>query len=151
MGGGVGWKELNAGLAKVMQVYCGAYKSERMLQTGLWWLNSARKSEASNTYVRNPHELGRYLECLTRLTVSEIIINASLARKASSNILDFHRVDRPAVDPMEWRKYVTLRLQDNRVVIGDMPLDYYLSSPYRSTFEDNYEAHSGLDDKRTTR
>jgi succinate dehydrogenase/fumarate reductase flavoprotein subunit len=148
-GGEVGWKELNAGLARVMQIYCGAYKSERMLQTGLWWLNSARQSEACNTYVRNPHELGRYLECLTRLTLSEIIINASLARKASSNILDFHRVDHPAVDPMEWRKYVTLRLQDNRVVIGDMPLDYYLSSPYRSTFADNYELHSDLDDRRT--
>ena len=65
-----------------MQTYCGEYKSEKMLKTGLWWLNSIRESEATRPYVRNPHELERYLECLTRLTVSEMIIHASLARKA---------------------------------------------------------------------
>jgi succinate dehydrogenase/fumarate reductase flavoprotein subunit len=148
--GDVGWKELNAGLSRVMQIYCGAYKSERMLQTGLWWLDSVRQSEASNTYVRNPHELERYLECLTRLTMSEVIIHASLARKASSNILDFHRVDYPTVEPREWRKYIALRLQNDRVVTEDLPLNYYLSAPNGSTFKENYEAHAGLNDTRKT-
>jgi hypothetical protein len=27
MGGEVGWKELQMGMCKVMQIYCGAYKS----------------------------------------------------------------------------------------------------------------------------
>ena len=147
MGGEVGWKELQAGMCKVMQIYCGAYKSERMLNTGLWWLDSVRNSEASNTYVRNPRELGRYLECLTRLTISEIIIHASLARKASSNTLDFHRIDFPEVEPRDWRKFITLKLQDDRIVTGDLPLNYYLSAPYASTFRENYEAHSGLEAK----
>jgi succinate dehydrogenase/fumarate reductase flavoprotein subunit len=142
--GDVGWKELNAGICKAMQVYCGAYKSERMLRTGLWWLDSIRQSEAANGYVRNPHELGRYLECLTRLTVSEIIIHASLARRASSTILDFHRVDYPTVDPMEWRKHITLKRQADAIVTGELDLDYYLAAPYASTFEENYEAHSAL-------
>jgi succinate dehydrogenase/fumarate reductase flavoprotein subunit len=151
MGGDVGWKELQAGLCKVMQIYCGAYKSERMLQTGLWWLASVRQSEAANTYVRNPHELERYLECLTRSTMSEVIIHASLARKASSNILDFHRVDYPTVEPKEWRKYITLKMQDDRVVTGELPLNYYLSAPYETTFKENYEVHAGLNDIRTKR
>jgi succinate dehydrogenase/fumarate reductase flavoprotein subunit len=142
--GEVGWKELNMGIARAMQIYCGAYKSERMLNTGLWWLDSIKQSEVANTYVRNPHELERYLECLTRLTLSEVIINASLARKASSNILDFHRVDYPTADPREWRKYITLKLQDDKVVTGDLSLNYPLQAPYGSTFKENYEAHAAL-------
>lgn len=141
--GDVGWKELNAGACKAMQIYCGAYKSEKMLQTGLWWLDSIRQGEANRTYVRNPHELMRYLECQTRMTLSEVIIHASLARKSSSNILDFHRVDYPAIEPREWRKYVTLKLQNDKVVAGDLPLNYFLSAPYASTFKENYEVHAG--------
>ncbi len=150
-GGEVGWKELQAGLCKVMQIHCGAYKSERMLQAGLWWLDSIKQSEAANTYVRNPHELGRYLECLTRLTLSELIIHASLARKASSDILDFHRVDYPLTDPREWRKYITLKLVDDHVVTGSLPLDYYLAAPYSSTFKENYAAHAAIDEMRVNK
>ena len=142
--GELGWKELNAGVAKIMQVYCGGFKSEKMLQTGLWWLDSARRGEAAHTYVRNPHELGRYLECLTRLTVSEIIIQASLARKASSDILGFQRLDYPAIEPREWRRLITLKLQKGQVITGSLPLDYYLSQPFSSEFKDNYESHCGL-------
>jgi succinate dehydrogenase/fumarate reductase flavoprotein subunit len=142
--GDIGWKELQAGICKIMQIYCGAHKSERMMQMGLWWLDSAKESEASRTYVRNPHELGRYLECLTRITLSEVILQASLARKASSNILDFHRVDYPAVEPKEWRKLITLKLQDDRIITGEMPANYFVCSPCASTLRENYEAHAGL-------
>ncbi len=147
--GDVGWKELHSGTARCMQIYCGAYKSEQMLKTGLWWLDSVGQSEADRTYVRNPHELERYLECLTRLTLSEVIIHASLARKASSEILDFHRVDYPTADPREWRKFITLKQQDGRVVTEDLPLNYFLTEPYASTFKENYEAHAGLDMRAT--
>ena len=142
--GDVGWKELNAGTCKVMQIYCGAYRSDQMLKTGLWWLDSVRQSEASRTYVRNPHELERYLECLTRLDLSEVIIHASLARKASSEILDFHRVDYPTVEPREWRKFITVKLHDDKVATGDLPLNYFLTGPYASTFKGNYEVHADL-------
>jgi succinate dehydrogenase/fumarate reductase flavoprotein subunit len=144
--GDIGWKELNSGICRVMQIHCGAYKAERPLQTGLWWLNSIRESEAERTYVRNPHELERYLECLTRLTLSEVIINASLARKASSDVLDFHRVDYPEVEPRDWRKFVTLKLQGDQVVTGSLPLNYFLTEPYAGTFAENYAVHAGLPD-----
>jgi succinate dehydrogenase/fumarate reductase flavoprotein subunit len=146
--GDIGWKELQAGICKIMQIYCGAYKSERMMQTGLWWLDSVRQSEAGRTYVRNPHELGRYLECLTRLTLSEVILNASLARKGSSDILDFHRVDYPAVEPKEWRKIITVKLKDDRIVTGEIPMNYFVCAPFDSSLRENYETHSALNDKR---
>ena len=149
--GDVGWKELNAGTCKVMQIYCGAYRSDQMLKTGLWWLDSVRQSEASRTYVRNPHELERYLECLTRLDLSEVIIHASLARKASSEILDFHRVDYPTVEPREWRKFITVKLHDDKVATGDLPLNYFLTGPYASTFKGNYEVHADLNKVGATR
>ncbi|GAI10231.1 unnamed protein product [marine sediment metagenome] len=81
--GDMGWKELHAGICRIMQDYCGEYKSEQILKMGLWWLNSIRESEAQRTYARNPHELWRTLECLSRLTVGEMIMHASLARKAN--------------------------------------------------------------------
>ncbi|MFC2014876.1 FAD-dependent oxidoreductase [Chloroflexota bacterium] len=147
--GDVGWKELNSGVARIMQIYCGTYKSERMLKTGLWWLDSIRESEVSRTYVRNPHELERYIECLSRLTISEVIINASLARQASSKILDFNRVDYPESEPKEWHKYITLMLKDDQVVTESLPFNYYLSDPYESTFKENYETHASLNEMRT--
>jgi succinate dehydrogenase/fumarate reductase flavoprotein subunit len=86
----------------------------------------------------------RYLECLTRLTISEVIINASLARKASSQVLGFNRVDYPEMDPREWRKFITLKQVNGQVVTGELPLDYYLQEPYGSTFKENYEAHASV-------
>jgi succinate dehydrogenase/fumarate reductase flavoprotein subunit len=143
--GDVGWKELHAGITRVMQIYCGEYKSEQMLKMGLWWLNSIKESEAAWTYVRNPHELVRYLECLSRITISEMIINASLAREASSRPLDFKRVDCPNTDPPEWNKFITIKLEDGEVKIGDMPLNYWVLPPNAPTHRENYEKHCGLD------
>ena len=144
--GDVGWKELHAGITRVMQIYCGEYKSEQMLKMGLWWLNSIKESEAARTYVRNPHELVRYLECLSRITISEMIIHASLARKASSHPLDFKRVDYPNTDPPEWNKFIIIKLEDSKVKIGTMPLNYWVSPPNALTHRENYDQHCGLDD-----
>jgi succinate dehydrogenase/fumarate reductase flavoprotein subunit len=148
-GGDIGWKELNSGTARVMQIYCPEYKTEQMMKTGLWWLNSIKENEATRTFVRNPHELARYIECLSRLTISEVILHASLARKASNSTLDFNRVDYPEMSPSEWQKYITLKLEDGKVVTGELPLSYYLKEPYAPTFKANYEAHASLNGERT--
>ncbi len=144
--GDIGWKELHAGITRVMQTYCGEYKSEQMLKTGLWWLNSIKESEVDRTYVRNPHELVRFLECLTRITISEMIIHASLARKASSRPLGFKRIDYPQTDPPEWNKFITTRLENGEVKIGELDTKYWLQPPYASTHRENYEAHCDIDD-----
>jgi succinate dehydrogenase/fumarate reductase flavoprotein subunit len=142
--GQIGWKELQAGLCRIMQDYCGEYKNEDTLKHGLWWLNSIKEGEASRTYIRNPHELGRYLECMMRLTVGEIMMHASLARKASSQFLDFKRMDYPQMDPPEWEKFLTIKMEQGDVKAGELPLKYWLLPPYAPTYEENYEKHSGL-------
>ena len=141
---GMGWKELWAGLTRIMQDYCGEYRNEETLKMGLKWLNSIRESEASTAYARNPHELARTLECLTRLNVGEAIMHASLARKASSMPLDFKRLDYPEMDPPEWNKFVTIRLENGNVKVGELPLNYWLLPPNAPTYEENYKKHSSL-------
>jgi succinate dehydrogenase/fumarate reductase flavoprotein subunit len=141
--GGMGWKELQAGLCRIMQDYCGEYKSEETLQMGLSWFASIRQSEAQAVYARNPHELARTLECFSRLTVSEIVLHASLARKASNSVLNFKRIDYPELDPPDWNKLVTIRLDGGDVKVGELPLNYHLLPPYAATYEENYRKHCG--------
>jgi succinate dehydrogenase/fumarate reductase flavoprotein subunit len=141
---GMGWKELKAGLCRIMQDYCGEYKSDETLKMGLKWLNSIKESEAASTCARNPHELMRVLECLTHVTVGEVIMQASLARKASSTLLDFKRLDFPELDPPEWNKFVTIRQENSEVKVGERPFKYYLLPPYAATFEENYKKHCDL-------
>jgi succinate dehydrogenase/fumarate reductase flavoprotein subunit len=141
---GVGWKELQAGICRIMQDYCGEFKSEEILKTGLRWLNSIRESEASTAYARNPHELKHVLECFSRLTAGEIIIHASLARKASSQALNFNRIDYPEKDPPEWNKFVTIKLENGEVKVGEMPFNYWLLPPNAPTYEENYKRHCDL-------
>lgn len=140
---GIGWKELRGGLARIMQDYCGEFKCEKTLNVGLDWLNSIRESEISKAFARNPHELMRTLECFTRLSAGEIIMHASLARKASSVELDFKRTDYPELDPPEWNKYVTIRLENDSIKTGELPLNYWLLTPNAPTYEENYMKHCG--------
>ena len=142
--GDIGWKELQAGVCRIMQDYCGEYKSEEILKTGLWWLSSIRESEVERTYARNPHELWRFHECIMRLTVGEIIMYASLARKASSQFMDLKRIDYPEMDPPEWNKIITVRLENGQVKAGELPSNYWLQPPYALTYEENYQRHSGI-------
>jgi succinate dehydrogenase/fumarate reductase flavoprotein subunit len=141
---GIGWKELRAGLCRVMQDYCGEFKSEKILQMGLQWIRSIRESEAPTAFARNPHELCRILECQTHMTIGEIIMQASLARKASSLLLDFKRLDYPQVDPPEWNKVVTIRQEESNIRVGELPLKYWLLPPYAPSCEENYRKHSEL-------
>lgn len=141
---GIGWKELYAGIVRIMQDYCGECKSEEILKTGLNWLESIRESEAANACARNPHELMRIVECLSRITVGEMIMHATLARKASSKPLQLNRLDYPDMDPPEWGKFITTRMENGEVRIGEQPFDYWLLPPNAPTYEENYERHYGL-------
>jgi succinate dehydrogenase/fumarate reductase flavoprotein subunit len=135
--GGVDWREINATIATVMKAHCGAVKDERLLSSGLVKLRAIRGSEALHLRPENPHELVRTLEVLNVLTNAEVVIHACLARRASARYLLFERSDYPAMDPPAWRKFVTVRLRDGRVVEGERPLDYY------GSLEESYESHNG--------
>lgn len=142
--GGMEWKELNAGVARIMQDYCGDYRSEESLKIGLTRLNEIKEGEAATAYARNPHELMRVLECLSLLNVGEMTVHASLARKASSLFLNFKRLDYPEVDPPNWNKFTTIRWENGRVKYGKLPLNYWLKLPNATTYRKNYEAHCAL-------
>jgi succinate dehydrogenase/fumarate reductase flavoprotein subunit len=135
---GMDWKELECGIAKVMQDYCGDVKSEELLNIGLKSLEEIEAGEAATLRARNPHELMRALEVQDILTCCKIIIYACLARKSSNNWLYFQRLDYQTNNPPEWRKWLTVSLADDKVKVNEYPLDYFGGYP---SLKANYEAH----------
>jgi len=139
-GDGMGWKELRIGLCRVMQDYCGGERNEEGLKLGLKWFDSIEEQELQELCARNPHELGRAIECMSHIGVGRMIMYGSLGRRASSKLYDFHRLDYPEMDPPEWDKYVTIRRgEDGKVVYGELPLNYWLKEPFASSYEENYK------------
>jgi succinate dehydrogenase/fumarate reductase flavoprotein subunit len=134
--GSITWKELNMQAAKLMQQYCGEIKSEELLTTGLDLLKDIHENEVPLLSAQNPHELVRSLEVINILTNAALILNSCLARKASSKYLHFTRSDYAENDPSDWHKLVTIRREDNQVVSGEKPLDYY------GSLKENYEAYN---------
>jgi len=133
---GMDWKEMNAGTAQIMQNYCGNNRTENLLNIGLLWLKDLEENEIPNLFAPNPHVLGRTIDVMDILTVCQIIMHASLARKASSRYLGFNRIDYPELDPPEWHKWITLWLENKNVKTGELPIDYGFP------LSENYEAHN---------
>jgi len=131
---GIDWKELHAGIARTMQYFCSEYKTESLFKMGLGSLREIEAKWASKLYASDPHKLMRCLEDLSMLTHAQIIIHASLARKASSKFLGFDRIDYPQPDPPEWHKFITVRQENGEVKTGELPLDYF------GNLKENYEA-----------
>jgi len=113
-------------------------KNEEILTIGLKWIDELEAGEAAGTRARNPHELYRVLEVFNIITVGRMMFEASLARKASSSHLDFIRTDYPEVNPPEWNKWVTIKLDGGDVKVGELALDYY------GDMEKNYQDHCSL-------
>jgi succinate dehydrogenase/fumarate reductase flavoprotein subunit len=141
--GNNGWKEINTAIARIMRDYCGQYKNEYTLNLGLRLLNELKTTEYASAYASNPHELGRLLECQALITTGELVIKASLERKASNSTLEFYRMDYPEMDPPEWDRLLCIRQENNKVKVRDLPLDFHLKAPYDSSYEENYRKHCG--------
>ncbi|MFW9895544.1 MAG: FAD-dependent oxidoreductase [Candidatus Thorarchaeota archaeon] len=133
---GISWQEFNLIITRIMQNYCGEVKSENLLNIGLRMLEDTESKQSLKLYALNPHELMRSLEVLNILTNAKIIIHSCLARKASSKHLYFHRSDYPEMDPPEWHKFVTVKLENDVVKVGERPIDYY------GPLKKNYEHHN---------
>jgi len=160
---GTGWKELRAGICRIMQDYCGEYRTEETLKKGIVWLNSIRDSEAANAYARNPHELMRTLECQTLITVGQLVMNACIAaQKADQSskgglkmgmmkkMIKSHNRKGSGMPPPEIIKkflrghYITVRRENGEVKTGKLPFKYWLKPPYSPSYEENYKRHCGL-------
>ena len=119
-----------------MQYYCSEYRTESLFRMGLQALQEIEEKYVPGLYALDPHKLIRSLEDLSILAHAQILLHASLARKASSRFLDFHRIDYPELDPPEWHKFITIKQENGKITIGDRPLNYC------GNLKDNYEAHN---------
>lgn len=115
---GITWKELNLAVKYIMTTYCNEVKNEPVLKAGLEAFQEVKEEEAPRLHAKNPHELMHALETLNLITIGEAILHASLARKASSESLGFFRIDYPEMDPPEWRKWVTVKMENGQVKTG---------------------------------
>jgi succinate dehydrogenase/fumarate reductase flavoprotein subunit len=136
---GYGWKEVQLGLCRVMQDYCGDYKNKEVLEMGMWWLNSIRENELGRTVAANPHELGRTLGAEVRLEVCNIILQHCLARKSSTDSLHFERLDYPEKKEERFALYQ----KDGGVISEEIPDDFYTRE---GTYRECYEKHGCLED-----
>ncbi|GAU79786.1 FAD-dependent oxidoreductase [Fusibacter sp. 3D3] len=118
---GMSWKELNHGISKTMQLYCGEIKEESLLKAGLAVLKDYESTCLPMAVASNPHELMRLLEVYNILTVSQMVIEASLARKKSCEKLEFFRSDS---DETVREAFVVIRKEGNQVLHRNVPLNY---------------------------
>jgi len=133
---GIEWKELNVGINRVMQYYVSEFKTERLLKMGLQALDKIEAESVPMLYAMDPHKLMRSLEDVSILNTSKIIIQAMLARKASSRPLNLHRIDFPKLDPPEWQKWITLKQKNGKIVLGEKPMVFW------GDMKKQYEAHN---------
>jgi succinate dehydrogenase/fumarate reductase flavoprotein subunit len=135
---GIDWKELNAGVCKIMQDYCGELKNEELLNIGLKWFSELAEGEAQTAYSRNPHELSKTLEVFNIMTVGQMILEASKARQCTTPSLGFFRQDFPQIDPPDWRQWVTLKQGKEGIQRA------FLAKDYHGDLKNNYESHCGI-------
>lgn len=133
---GIDWKELRAGIAKVMQYFCSEYKTDNLLTMGIESLAEIQERWVPNLYASDPHKLMCCLESLSALECGQMVLQASLARKASCKQLDFRRIDYPQMDPPEWNKFLTIKLRSDKVEVGELPHGYF------GDLKKNYESHN---------
>ena len=139
---GPDWKELNAGIARVMQNYCSEPKNAELLTLAQTWLQDLEVNEAPRVGAANPHQLMRVLEVHDILTCARMIVTACEARKASSAYLHFQRLDHPQLDPPDWHKWLVLRRRGEAVETSDRPIAFWgdFESSYRPRHAGNLAA-----------
>lgn len=122
---GVTWKELNLAVSKAMQNYCGGVKCETLLKEGLDLLGQFEEETVPRLSASNPHELMRVHEVLDILQVAQLVLHASLARKASSKPLCFSRSDYPAEETENERRHIVIRQENGQILTREVPLDFF--------------------------
>ena len=58
--------------------------------------------------------------------------------------LEFNRLDYPEMDPPEWNKLVTVRLENGESQGGGAAHQLLSLPPNAPTYEENYRKHCGL-------
>ena len=132
---GLDWREVNLAASKAMQNYCGGIKCDDLLHQGLALIRSLRTNELGAIACSNPHELVRAHEVSDILDVSELILEASLARKCSCAPLYFQRSDSREDLAEAERGYLVIRREDGAVKTEKVPHRFY------GDLAENYARH----------
>ena len=117
-----------------MQNYCGGVKCEALMREGLDLLKQYETEFIPLLSARNPHELMRIHEVCDILTVAQLVLHASLARKASSATLCFKRSDYPEQESRP--HHIVISRHGDSVSTRDVPLDFF------GRLKDEYEARN---------
>ena len=140
--GDVGWKEFNYAVSRIMQDYCGDYKTEYTLDMGIRRMRDLLETEGMRMYASNPHELARVVESLSLAEHGISYMEAAKARKASVKILGFYRNDYPELD--DSGNLLPIRLVNGKAVTRDLPVYYHLQEPNLPTLAENYNKFAEL-------
>ena len=148
---GYHWKELNKAISKAMQNYCGGIKCDALLKEGLDLLSSFEKEIVPRLSASNPHDLMRTHEVLDILTVAQMVLHASLARRCSVPALCFERSDAPAESSSD-AKHLVISQHEGQVSVREVPLNYFgdLQTEYESRNQDYILHESDLIDNPDT-
>ena len=119
-----------------MQYFASEFKTERLLKMGLEEIERIEAESVPQLFALDPHKLMRSIEDLSMIEFAKIFIQASLARKASSIPLDHKRIDYPEVDPAQWDKFLTLKLENDQIKLGELPQCFW------GDMKEQYEAHN---------
>ncbi len=130
---GVEWKELHAGIARVMQYYCSEYKTETLLDIGLKSLRKIENESVPLLYALDPHKLMRSMEDLSMLTYAQIIVQAMQTAIAKGIPLELQMMGAPTPDR---QKFLTIKLENDKVKTGELPLAFW------GNMKEQYEAHN---------
>ena len=133
---GIEWKELHSGISRAMQYYVSEFKTERLFEMGLEELERLETEAVPRLFAHDPHKLMRTIEDLSLMEYAKVIIHASRARKASSIPMNFRRIDFPETDPAEWNKFLTFKLENNKIQAGELPPRFW------GDMVKQYEAHN---------
>ena len=68
-------------------------------------------------------------------------MESAIGRRASSGTLNLRRLDYGQIDPPEWNKFVTVKQEDGKPVVGELPFRYWLQPPHAPTYRENYKEH----------
>ncbi len=143
----IGWRELQAGMNKIMQEYMCEYKSLETMRIGKFWLESLKEQENQAVYVRNPHELARYMEVQSRLVVAEMYFEACEKRMLNHGE-DYFDKPRSPWEPKEWESLQAVHKIDDEVIATYLEPYYELCEPYASTYRENfYKFNPDYDEK----
>ena len=132
---GMDWRELNAALAKAMQNYCGGVKNDDLLNQGIRLVKELKEEALPLVSAANPHELVRLHEVSDILDVSQLILEACLARSASSAPLYFERSDSRDENAEAEDGFITIRRENGEIRKGFVP------HTYAGDMTEGYEKH----------